>query len=46
VTCLKIEGKRQDQLLSGDKSGRMSLSKTIQLETLNSSDLAIIMQGQ
>lgn len=46
VTCLKIEGKRQDQLLSGDKSGRMSYSKTIQLETLNSSDLAIIMQGQ
>jgi len=46
VTCLKIEGQRQDQLLSGDISGRMSHSKTIQLETLNSSDLAIIMQGQ
>lgn len=46
VTCLKIEGQRQDQLLSGDISGRMSHSKTIQLETLNASDLAIIMQGQ
>jgi hypothetical protein len=43
ITCLKIEGKRQNALLCGDTSGKMSMCKTIQLETLSQKDLATIL---
>jgi len=43
ITCLKIEGKRQDTLLCGDTSGKMTMCKTIQLEALNQKDLAIVL---
>ena len=43
ITCLKIDGKRQDTLLCGDTSGKMSMCKTIQLETLGQKDLATIL---
>ena len=43
ITCLKIEGKRQDVLLCGDTSGKMTMWKTIQLESLNQKDLSTIL---
>lgn len=43
ITCLRIEGKRQDTLLCGDTGGKMSLCKTIQLDALNQKDLALIL---
>lgn len=43
ITCLKIEGQRQDTLLCGDTGGKMSLCKTIQLDALNQRDLAMIL---
>lgn len=43
ITCLKIEGPKQDTLLCGDTSGKMSMCKTIQLETLSQRDLALIL---
>jgi WD40 repeat protein len=42
ITCLCIEGKRQDQLLAGDKSGKMSISQTIRLGWLAQNDLTRI----
>merc|ERR1712150_66622 len=42
ITCLCIEGKWQDKLLAGDKSGKMSVSETIKLEILNQQDLSNI----
>ena len=43
ITCLKIEGKRQDTLLCGDTGGKMSLCKTVQLESLDQKDLKLIL---
>jgi len=45
ITVLRVEGERQDTLLVGDKSGRMSVCKTIQLENLNQAQLTKIVQN-
>ena len=44
ITCLRLEGKRQDTLLAGDASGKMSLSKTLQLESLQQTDVVKFME--
>ena len=38
ITCLRLEGKRQDTLLTGDASGKMSMCKSLQLDSLSSQD--------
>jgi WD40 repeat protein len=43
ITCLRLEGKRQDTLLAGDVSGKMSMSKSLQLDSLNQNDFAKFM---
>ena len=43
ITCLRLEGKRQDTLLAGDASGKMSLSKSLQLDSLTQQDFAKFM---
>merc|ERR1719162_546297 len=40
ITCLRIEGKRQNALLCGDKSGKTSLWKTIHLDAMSQDDHA------
>jgi hypothetical protein len=44
ITALRVTGDRQETLLVGDKSGRVTVCKTVQLESLNSEDLAIIVE--
>jgi hypothetical protein len=44
ITCLRLEGKRQDTLLAGDASGKMSMCKTLQLDSLSQHDLANFME--
>jgi hypothetical protein len=43
ITALRVvTGDRQDTLLIGDKSGRISVCKTLPLEQLNQQELAIV----
>ena len=43
ITALRVvTGERQDTLLIGDKSGRISVCKTLPLEQLNQQELAIV----
>lgn len=42
ITCLRMEGNRQDILLVGDTSGKMSVYRTKTLESLNQKDLATV----
>jgi len=42
ITALRVADDRQDVLLVGDKSGKVSICKTLQLENLNQQDLAIV----
>jgi hypothetical protein len=43
ITALRVTGgERQDTLLVGDKSGKMSLCKTVQLENLSSKEISDI----
>jgi hypothetical protein len=44
ITALRVTGDRQETLLIGDKSGRVTVCKTVQLESLNSEDLATIVE--
>ena len=44
ITCLRLIGNNQNILLVGDKSGKMSICKTLQLDTLSKSDLSDILQ--
>ncbi len=46
ITCLRLEGKRQDTLLTGDASGKMSICKSLQLDSLSSQDLTKFMEGK
>ena len=39
ITALRVTGDRQDTLLIGDKSGKMSACETVKLEQLNASEL-------
>ncbi|KAK1735373.1 BEACH domain-containing protein [Skeletonema marinoi] len=39
ITALRVSGDRQDTLLIGDKSGKMSACETVKLEQLNASEL-------
>ena len=43
ITALRVSGDRQDTLLVGDKSGKMSVCKTLQLEALNQQELALVL---
>jgi len=43
ITCLRIDGKRQDTLLCGDKSGKMSLWKSVNLDSMNQNTIAKIL---
>ena len=43
ITCLRLEGKRQDTLLSGDASGKMCMCKSLQLDSLSHQDFAKFM---
>ncbi len=45
ITCLRLEGKRQDTLLAGDASGKMSMSKSLQLDSLTQQDFANFMEN-
>lgn len=40
ITALRVTGDRQDTLLIGDKSGKMSASSTLKLDQLSSSELS------
>jgi hypothetical protein len=43
ITALRVvAGDRQDTLLIGDKSGKISVCKTLPLEQLNQQELAIV----
>lgn len=42
ITALRVVGDRQDTLLVGDKSGRISVCKSLQLENLNQQELAVV----
>jgi hypothetical protein len=42
ITALRVAGDRQDCLLIGDKSGRISVCKTLPLEHLNQQELAVV----
>lgn len=42
ITCLRMEGIRQDTLLVGDTSGKMSVYRTKTLESFNQKDLATV----
>jgi hypothetical protein len=42
ITALRVTGDRQDVLLVGDRSGRMSVCKTIQMENLNQTEVNVI----
>lgn len=42
ITALRVSGDRQDTLLIGDKSGKMSICTTLKLEQLNASELSAI----
>jgi len=44
ITALRISGERQDTLLVGDKTGKMSVCKTVRLDCLNQQELAVIMR--
>ncbi len=44
ITCLRLEGKRQDTLLAGDASGKMSVNRSLQLDSLNQQDFAKFME--
>ncbi|KAL7447041.1 hypothetical protein ACHAXM_011573 [Skeletonema potamos] len=39
ITALRVSGERQDTLLIGDKSGKISACETVKLEQLNASEL-------
>mmetsp|Transcript_25831 Transcript_25831/g.36827 ORF Transcript_25831/g.36827 Transcript_25831/m.36827 type:complete len:256 (+) Transcript_25831:2-769(+) len=43
ITALRVSGDRQDTLLIGDKSGKMSACETVKLEQLNASELESLM---
>jgi len=43
ITALRVSGDRQDTLLVGDKSGKMSVCKTLQLEALNQQEIALVL---
>ena len=42
ITCLRLDGERQETLLIGDKSGKMSVCKTLQLESLTQQELFVL----
>jgi len=44
ITAMRISGDRQDTLLVGDISGKISVCKTLQLEALNQQELSVIIQ--
>jgi WD40 repeat protein len=44
ITCLRIDEERQGTLLVGDKSGKMSVCKSLKLEDLNPQELALIVE--
>jgi WD40 repeat protein len=44
ITALRVVGERQEILLVGDKSGRMTICKTMQLESLNQDELATVVE--
>lgn len=44
ITCLRIVDEREDTLLVGDVSGKMSVWKTLQLESLKPEELGPIIQ--
>jgi hypothetical protein len=44
ITSLRLSGDRNDTLLVGDKSGKMSVCKTVRLEFLNPQELAVILK--
>jgi hypothetical protein len=44
ITALRVAGDRQEILLVGDKSGRMTVCKTMQLESLNQDELSTIVE--
>ena len=45
ITCLRLEGKRQDTLLAGDASGKMSMCKSLQLDSLTQLDFTKFMES-
>jgi WD40 repeat protein len=44
ITALRLSGDRNDTLLVGDKSGKISVCKTVRLELLNPQELAVILK--
>jgi len=44
ITALRLSGDRNDTLLVGDKSGKMSVCKTVRLEFLNPQELSVILK--
>jgi WD40 repeat protein len=44
ITALRISGERQDTLLVGDKTGKMSVCKTVRMDCLNQQELSVIMR--
>jgi WD40 repeat protein len=44
ITVLRCAGDRQDTLLVGDASGKLSVWKTLQLENLTQQELGVILQ--
>jgi len=44
ITALRVSGDKQDTLLIGDKSGKMSVCNTLKLEQLNANELAAVVE--
>jgi len=44
ITALRLSGDRNDTLLVGDKSGKMSVCKNVRLEFLNPQELSVILK--
>lgn len=44
ITALRVSGDKQDTLLIGDKSGKMSAWSTLKLDQLNTSELNSLVQ--
>ena len=43
ITALRVSGDKQDTLLVGDKSGKMSVCTTLRLDQLNASDVTALL---
>jgi len=44
ITCIRVDGNRQDKLLVGDKSGKISVWNTVKLESLSQENVEKIVQ--